>query len=452
MQESDLKSLWSSATDLLAREMTQISLNTWVLPMEPVSFEEDLLVLSVPNEFHAGYVRSFLTLIQNTFKALTSREIEVRFVVGAQEDPRKGPTGSAARSVGSHGEGTAGSGNGIGLLNPKYTFENFVVGNANRFAHAASVAVAEKPNGSNFNPLFMYGGSGLGKTHLVQAVANFIRRNSPKTRFLYVQCEQFVNEFINAISTRNYEGFRNKYRNIDVLLIDDIQFIEGKEQMQEEFFHTFNTLYESGKHIILTCDKPPQSLASLEARLRTRFSSGLIVDIQPPDYETRVVILKRQASMHRVTVPEEVFDFIATNIATNIRELEGAFNTVLAYSLLAGGITLDVARDALKDLVRPNAARKVSPAVIMDVVARFYGVTSDDLKSNRRNKEITNPRQVAMYLCRYSLDMSLPSIGAEFGNRDHSTVLHSCRKVEDELRNPQSNLTVDLAELRKRLI
>lgn len=235
-----------------------------------------------------------------------------------------------------------------------------------------------------------------------------------------------------------------------MLLIDDIQFIEGKEQMQIEFFHTFNTLYESGKNIVMTCDKPPQSLVSLEERLRTRFACGLTVDIQPPDYETRVAILKRRAQISHVTVPDEVFDYIASNIASNIRELEGAFNTVLCYSLLAGSITTGVAAEALKDIIQPLAGKKVDCGVIMDVVSRYYRVTVEDLKSNRRNKEVTGPRQIAMYLCRNLLNMTLPQIGLAFGNRDHTTVMHSCSKIAEDL-NGEKTLLKDMEEIKKRI-
>jgi chromosomal replication initiator protein len=297
----------------------------------------------------------------------------------------------------------------------------------------------------------MYGGSGLGKTHLMHAIGNRIRTLHPRTKLMFVQCEQFVNEFIFAIKENRYEDFRARYRGIDVLLIDDIQFIEGKEQMQIEFFHTFNALHENGKHIVLTCDKPPQSLASLESRLKTRFASGLIVDIQPPDYETRVAILKKRAQSNGVDVPEEVLDYISSHIASNIRELEGAFTTVLAYSLLAGGITLDVAREALKDIIQPSTMRKVTCAVVMDVVARYYGIGIEDLRSNRRSKDVSDPRQIAMYLCRNMLDMTYPQIGQEFGKRDHSTVMHAVSKVTEALASDQAGIKADLDEIRKRI-
>jgi len=336
-------------------------------------------------------------------------------------------------------------------MNPQYTFEAFVVGSGNRFAHAACVAVAEKLGGRNYNPLFLYGGSGLGKTHLMHAIGNYVTVKHPEKKVIYVQCEQFVNEFISAIKEISYDDFREKYRSADLLLIDDIQFIEGKEQMQIEFFHTFNALHESGKHIVMTCDKPPQSLASLEERLRTRFSSGLIVDIQPPDYETRVAILKRRAQQNNVNVPEDVFDYISANIATNIRELDGAFNTVLAYSLLAGSIDLEVATAALKDIIQPRPSKQLTAQMIMEIVARYYNVTVNEILSNRRSKDVTVPRQIAMYMCRFVLNMTFPKIGDVFGGKDHTTVIHACNKVSADLNAVTSSFSHDVEEIRKRL-
>lgn len=448
MEHPNVRNLWLKAVQLLEGEISEISLNTWILPMEPLSADHGVYILSVPNDFHKTFVDQYVPLIRNTLKAASSVDFEVQIVVGHPEPAVLKPSQSVRPTSTSGQEGFGPSSHS--RLNNQYTFETFVVGSGNRFAHAACVAVAEKQGGRNFNPLFLYGGSGLGKTHLMHAIGNYVCEKYPAKKIIYVQCEQFVNEFIFTIKENKYDDFRSKYRNADMLLIDDIQFIEGKEQMQIEFFHTFNALYETGKNIVMTCDKPPQSLATLEERLRTRFASGLTVDIQPPDYETRVAILKRRAQQSHASVPDDVFDYIASNVASNIRELEGAFNTVLCYSLLAGTITLEVARDSLKDLVQPTPARKISSAVIMDVVARFYRVSVDDLKSNRRNKEVTNPRQVAMYLCRNLLNMTLPQIGTEFGNRDHTTVIHACNKVSDELgKHPE--LGRDLEEIKKRI-
>lgn len=451
MDGGSLKALWSRSLALLEGEMSDISLKTWLLPLEPVSAENGEFVLAAPNDFHRTYADQYVPLIRNTLKSVSSRDFTVRIAVQAHEPPAAGAFSKGAPDAVDESADFRASPAGRAHLNPSYTFESFVVGSGNRFAHAASVAVADRPGGRNFNPLFMYGGSGLGKTHLLHAIGNRIRAQHPKAKLLFVQCEQFVNEFILAIRESKYEEFRSRYRGIDVLLIDDIQFIEGKEQMQVEFFHTFNALYDSGKHIVLTCDKPPQSLATLEVRLRTRFASGLIVDIQPPDYETRVAILKKRAQTNGVEVPDDVLDYVASHIASNIRELEGAFTTVLAYSLLAGGITLDVAREALKDLIQPVAVRKVTSSLIMDVVARYYGIGVEDFRSNRRSKEVSDPRQIAMYLCRTMLDMTYPQIGSEFGKRDHSTVMHACSKVSDGLAGDQPGLRSDVDEIRKRI-
>lgn len=447
MKQPEVGVVWKRAVALLENEMSEISLNTWIMPMEPLSADDGVFQLSVPNDFHKTFVEQYIPLIRNTLKASSSMAYDVQIVVGSpdlicqvRQDSNRG-----------FSEDTDGFGPiSKSRLNPQYTFESFVVGSGNRFAHAACVAVAEKQGGRNFNPLFLYGGSGLGKTHLMHAIGNYVMERYPSKKIIYVQCEQFVNEFIYTIKENKYDDFRQKYRNADLLLIDDIQFIEGKEQMQIEFFHTFNTLYESGKNIVMTCDKPPQSLASLEERLRTRFSCGLTVDIQPPDYETRVAILRRRAQVNHASVPDEVYDFISSNIASNIRELEGAFNTVLCYSLLAGSITIDVAREALKDLIAPMALRKLDCATIMDVVSRFYHVSIEDLKSNRRSKEVTYPRQIAMYLCRSMINMTLPQIGAEFGNRDHTTVMHSCSKVTADLATSES-MNREIAEIKKRI-
>lgn len=446
MEQSDLNQLWNKTRVLLDGEMSEISYNTWIVPMEPVSCENGVFVLTVPNDFHKSFAEQYIPLIKNTLKSIVGTEMEIRLIIAGQDPiPAMKPVMPDQDELNSNGSFRT------SRLNNQYTFESFVVGSGNRFAHAACVAVAEKQGGRNFNPLFLYGGSGLGKTHLMHAIGNYVQTKSPDKKVLYVQCEQFVNEFIFTIKENKYDDFRNKYRNADMLLIDDIQFIEGKEQMQIEFFHTFNTLYESGKHIVMTCDKPPQSLAKLEERLRTRFACGLTVDIQPPDYETRVVILKKHAQLNNSKVPEEVLDYIATNIASNIRELEGAFNTVLCYSLLAGGITLDIAKESLKDMISPATARKINSDFIMDIVSNFYNITIEDLKSKRRSIDVAIPRQVAMYLCRNMLDMTFPQIGLEFGNRDHTTVMHACSKITEELSGTNPVTVKDIESLKKRI-
>lgn len=446
MVQSDLDLLWNKTRVLLDGEMSEISYNTWIVPMEPISCDNGVMVLTVPNDFHKSFADQYIPLIRNTLKSIINIELDIRIIIAGQDPlPFIKPVVPEQEDININGYFRK------SRLNLLYTFDTFVVGSGNRFAHAACVAVAEKQGGRNFNPLFLYGGSGLGKTHLLHAIGNYVKAKYSDKKVLYVQCEHFVNEFIFTIKENKYDDFRNKYRKADILLIDDIQFIEGKDQMQIEFFHTFNTLYELGKHIVMTCDKPPQSLAKLEERLRTRFASGLTVDIQPPDYETRLVILKKRAQINNAVVPEDVLDYIATNIASNIRELEGAFNTVLCYSLLAGGITLDIAKESLKDLISPTISKKISSDFIMDIVANYYNITVDDLKSKRRSTEVAIPRQVAMYLCRKMLDMTFPQIGLEFGSRDHTTVMHSCSKINEELSGSNLNTVKDIDELKKRI-
>ena len=456
MQDTQVQSVWSKVRNVLSKEISEVSLKTWIDPMIPVYGDDKVFILSVPDAFSYSYVMQYKTLISHSFSQVLSRVIDVEIrVSGSQElldAMRRVPTGVSPQGS-SISSATFPDSSGVqySQLNPQYSFDAFVVGSGNRFAHAACVAVAEKLGGRNYNPLFLYGGSGLGKTHLMHSIGNYVTSRRKEKKVIYVQCEQFVNEFISAIKETSYDEFRDKYRSADLLLIDDIQFIEGKEQMQIEFFHTFNALHESGKHIVMTCDKPPQSLASLEERLRTRFSSGLIVDIQPPDYETRYAILQKRAQQNAVQVPEEVMDYIASNIATNIRELDGAFNTVLAYSLLAGSLDLDVAVAALKDIILPRPEKMITFQLIMEVVSRYYNISVSEILSNRRSKDIIVPRQVAMYLCRYVINMTFPKIGEVFGGKDHTTVIHACNKVSSELSSSHSELVSDIEEIKKRL-
>jgi chromosomal replication initiator protein len=454
MQNLEMQSIWQKVKDVLSKELSEVGLKTWIDPMVPVFADNKVFILSVPDAFSYSYVLQWKQLISNAFEIVCSRSIDVHINISGSQELLDSMRHFNPSSVSAQPNTTPSqTSNGItySQLNPQYSFDSFVVGSGNRFAHAACVAVAEKLGGRNYNPLFLYGGSGLGKTHLMHSIGNYVSRRRKDKKVIYVQCEQFVNEFISAIKETSYDDFRDKYRSADLLLIDDIQFIEGKEQMQIEFFHTFNALHESGKHIVMTCDKPPQSLASIEERLRTRFSSGLIVDIQPPDYETRFAILQKRAQQNNVTVPEEVMDYIAANIATNIRELDGAFNTVLAYSLLAGSIDLEVAVAALKDIILPKPAKMITPQMIMEVASRYYNITVNEILSNRRSKDIIIPRQVSMYLCRYVLNMTFPKIGEVFGGKDHTTVIHACNKVFSDVSSQNSSLNSDVEEIKKRL-
>lgn len=442
----DAQKLWqATCRDYLKAEISELTFQTWFKPAIPCFDGEKTFVLMVPNELSAEYVGKYADLIENALQLATQRRYKLSVQVGqeALAKNRKSsvdtPLMDASQAAPAQAESSAESRrqalkNGGTPLNPNYTFSNFVVGSSNNFAHAACVAVASM-QGKNYNPLFLYGGSGLGKTHLMQAIGNHVIREFPKKKVLYVQTEQFVNEFIQVIANKKYDEFRNKYRSVDLLLIDDIQFIEKKEQMQEEFFHTFNAIYESGKNIVLTCDKPPQSLQTLEERLKTRISSGLTIDIIPPNYETRMAILERLSQTHGVIWPGDVMDFVASNVISNIRELEGAFKTLLAYGMLGNPINLETAVLALKDVIQPQARQKLDSQLIMNVCANFFHVSVDDLKSRKRNKELVEPRHVAMYLCYNLINMTYADIGSDFGGKNHATVIYACDKVKEDMQN-----------------
>ena len=444
--------IWQKALAELKNETSEISYKTWIEPLKACIASDDKFFIIAPNDFHISYCEKYIPLIANTLAVLTSRNFEIKFVLSETEAKKdlnaKSFSGEAIIPVDTQIKRE--SHNNQGKLNNYYTFDNFIVGNGNRFAHAACVALSQNPKANTFNPIFLYGGSGLGKTHLMHAIGNYVNTHFPDQKILYVQTEQFVNEFIYTIQTNNYDVFRKKYRNCNLLLIDDIQFIAGKEQMQEEFFHTFNTLYEMGSNIVITCDKPPQSLLTLEERLRTRFSSGLIVDIQSPDYETRVAILRHKAKMNHHTIGEDVIEYIAENISTNIRELEGAYNTVMAYSLLAGTIDVNTAKSALKDIIQPKSVKQVTPEMIIDIVAAFYNINKRDILSSKRSKNITEPRQISMYLCREVLNLPYKRIGDSFNGKDHTTVMHACSKIEELIENDE-NIKDDIENIRKRI-
>ena len=404
-------------------------------------YKRQVLRLTVPNEFTKGILnKRYKDLVVEALKIVTSRTMEVEFLlesdVEAEENAEKdtdiiNPEDQLKGSVTVSDEMTA-------TLNPKYTFNSFVIGNSNRFAHAASLAVAESP-AKAYNPLFIYGGVGLGKTHLMHAIGHYILNENPKAKVVYVSSEKFTNELINAIKDDKNEEFRNKYRNVDVLLIDDIQFIGGKERTQEEFFHTFNALHEDNKQIILSSDRPPKEIPTLEDRLRSRFEWGLIADIQPPDFETRMAILKKKADSEKLNVANEVMVYIATKIKSNIRELEGALIRIVAYSSLTNReITVDLASEALKDIIANKGTSAVTVETIQEAIANYFNLRVDDLKSQRRLRTIAYPRQIAMYLSRKLTDMSLPKIGEEFGGRDHTTVIHAYEKISENLKTDEA--------------
>ena len=424
-------------------EITNISYSTWLEPLKPHSFKDNTVTIIVPEQTFLQYVnKKYGFLLKVTISEFLEKECEVDFKVKEQIAETEEP--SAPQLIKNNKVSVSPDVIQSANLNPKYTFDTFVVGGNNNLAHAAALAVAESP-GEIYNPLFIYGGVGLGKTHLMHAIAHFILKNNAKSKILYVTSETFTNELIDAIRNKNNittTEFREKYRNNDVLLIDDIQFIIGKESTQEEFFHTFNTLYESKKQIIISSDKPPKEIETLEERLRSRFEWGLTVDIQSPDYETRMAILRKKEEMEGYNIDNEVIKYIATNIKSNIRELEGALTKIVALSRLNKcDITLELAEEALKDIISPNAQREVTPDLIIQVVSDHFGLTPLDISSQKRNKEIVYPRQIVMYLCRDMTATPLQTIGRYLGGRDHTTIIHGAEKItgdmakDDTLRN-----------------
>lgn len=418
--------IWEKTLDLIKVELTEVSFNTWLKAIQPVSLSDDTFTFSVPDDFTKGILEArYLTLIKNALKQVSSIYYDVNLIIGSEE---KASIKAEEINKDKTEEEQPNS-----SLNPKYTFDTFVIGNSNRLAHAASVAVAESP-AKAYNPLFIYGGVGLGKTHLMHAIGHYILNQNKKTKVMYVSSETFTNELINSIRDDKNVDFRNKYRTIDVLLVDDIQFIAGKERTQEEFFHTFNALHEANKQIIISSDRPPKEIPTLEDRLRSRFEWGLIADIQPPDLETRIAILKKKAKVENLTISDNVMHLIAKKIQSNIRELEGALIRIVAYSSLTNGeINEALAEEALKDIITNIKPKIVSANTIKEAVGNYFNLKIEDFNAKKRNKSIVYPRQIAMYLCREITDLSLPKIGEEFG-RDHTTIMHAHEKISNEIK------------------
>ncbi len=425
MQKEELNELLTKAKELLREEMTPIAYSTWIRELDIESADNNNIVLVAIDPFQKESLSRYLDLIRNTFSYITNRNCEIQIILKddvAEKDLK------AAKQLSNPTTSYPST------LNPKYTFDSFVVGNNNRFAHAAALSVAEAP-ATAYNPLFIYGGVGLGKTHLMQAIANEILLNNRNAKILYVTSETFTNQLINAIKDGKNEMFRNKYRNIDVLLIDDIQFIAGKETCQEEFFHTFNTLHENGKQIIISSDKPPKDIKLLEDRLKSRFEWGLIADISNPDYETRLAILRKKAQLDNIIIDDEILSDIATKIDSNIRELEGVLNKLIANASLTGSqITIEMAEKAINDVVTKKD-KVLSLELIQETVSKYFNVTVEELKGVKRSNDVTFPRQIAMYLCRNVAQLPLTKIGEGFGKRDHTTVIHACTKIEKEIQN-----------------
>ena len=421
-------------------DLSNVSFTTWIRPLKVYDVIDDTVIILVNTNSSVEYIeKKYLLPLKVCIADTTGEEYEIRFISeddNVLEELQSKPSESMTKKRTKSAAEKAG-------LNPKYTFDTFVVGGNNNFAHAASLAVAESP-GEVYNPLFLYGGVGLGKTHLMHSIAHFILDKNPKKKVLYVTSETFTNELIEALKMGKTSGnesaiskFRDKYRNNDVLLIDDIQFIIGKESTQEEFFHTFNHLHTSGKQIIISSDKPPKDIETLEARLRTRFEWGLIADISAPNYETRMAILQKKIELDQLekyNIPKDVLKYIAENVKTNIRELEGSLNKLIALYKLnhEGEIDIPLAAEALKDIISSENKREVTPELILDIVADHFGITVADLKSNKRNADIANPRQISMYLIRTMTESSLKAIGVVLGGKDHSTIKYGIEKIAAE--------------------
>ena len=434
--ELTAEGLWSEVAGRLRGALNETTYRTWFDHVEGLDLNDDEFVLAVPNDFTRDWIEGhFIGLIRAAVGDATGQERQVQLSV-------REATGEPATPV----EADRREPLAIGL-NAKYTFDSFVIGSSNRFAHAAALAVAEAP-AQAYNPLFIYGGTGLGKTHLLQAIAQYVSEHQSELSVRYVTSETFMNDFINALRDKRIEGFKQRYRAYDLLLIDDIQFFEHKERIQEEFFHTFNSLYEAGRQIVISSDRPPRAIATLEARLRSRFEWGLITDIQAPDLETRIAILRKKVKTDVIHIPDsQLLTFIASRISTNIRELEGALTRVVAFSSLTGRpMTVELAQEVLKDVFPQGELPEVSVERIQETVIDRFGISMQELVGDRRSQSIVYPRQVAMYLCRELTDSSLPKIGKKFGGRDHTTVIHATSKIARLLQEDRSvyNLVQEL--------
>ncbi len=476
---AELSYLWEQALGEAEKVLSKPSFETWLKSTRPVALKNDTIIVEVPNDFTKDWLETrYKNLLMDVLEKVSSRSYSINFISTPfleqeelennqmeenldknfiSETRRKSTqtnwmgSSSAASSSEVHTQARSSvetasppqNSQSLLSLNPKYTFDSFVVGSCNRLAHAASLAVSEAPSKA-YNPLFVYGGVGLGKTHLMHAIGHFVKKSHLENRVFYLSTEKFTNEFINAIRDNKTVDFRNKYRNIDVLLIDDIQFLAGKEQTQEEFFHTFNALHDHNKQIVISSDRPPKDIPTLEDRLRSRFEWGLITDIHSPDLETRIAILKKKAHLEGVTLPEEVFNFIANQIETNIRELEGALIRVMAFSSLNNAsIDLSIAQEALKHILSEKK-KTVTVDKIIDSTAQYFGITSNEIQAKKRSKNVAFPRQLAMFLSRELTEHSLPKIGEEFGGKDHSTVIHAHKKISQEInRNQEIKQIVD---------
>ncbi len=430
--DNNLENIWGEVLDIIKEDLNNVSYTTWFKPIKPLELNGNTVYLQAPEEFLRNMItRRYNNLLQNSFNHILDKEVEVKILIPG-EDIEENKNQVQPKKYQPDKKENKYNHSIKSFLNPKYKFDTFIIGNSNRFAHAASLAVAESPS-SAYNPLFLYGGVGLGKTHLMHAIGHYIISNNADAKILYVTSEKFTNDLINSIKDDKNDEFRNKYRKIDVLLVDDIQFIAGKERTQEEFFHTFNTLHSANKQIIISSDRPPKEIPTLEDRLRSRFEWGLTADIQAPDLETRIAILRKKAEQENYEVQDEVMEYIATNIQSNIRKLEGALIRLYAYSSLTNkSVDLGLAEEALKHLISEDN-KEITIEDIKKVIATYFNLTLDEINSKKKPQRISFPRQIGMYLSRKHTDHSLPKIGEAFGGRDHSTVLHAYNKIEEML-------------------
>jgi chromosomal replication initiator protein len=464
----NLTQIWQAALGTVQLQTSRQDFDTWLRGTSLLALDGGLATVGTASTFHKeGLENRFMAPVRRSLGDVVGYPVQVRVVIanGQHARPEGNPLGAlppedegSYRSGGANGAGGAeravqldlASAMRTGMLNPKYTFSRFIVGSSNRLAHAACLAVADNP-GQHYNPLFLYGGVGLGKTHLLHAIGNYVLDRDPEINVLYVSSEKFTNDLINAIRRQQTEEFRMRYRNIDVLLIDDIQFIAGKDATQEEFFHTFNALHSAAKHIVISSDKPPKAILTLEERLRSRFEWGLIADVQPPDLETRTAILRAKGDQMNVFVPDEVIDFLAHKVQSNIRELEGSLNRVAAYAELHGmPIGVEVATGAMADLLGSARRRRITPDQIIAAVGDHFGVDLRVLQGRGRSRNIVVPRQVAMYLLREETECSLVDIGRLLGGRDHTTVMYGCEKIAEEI-NADNRLRNEVLAIRERL-
>ncbi|MFC4402325.1 chromosomal replication initiator protein DnaA [Gracilibacillus xinjiangensis] len=432
----NIEDLWQKTLDNIKDKVSKPSYDTWLKNTLIEQIQGDTVIISAPNEFTRDWLESkYTNIISEVLYEITGAKLAVKFIIPESSNGLETEQTQTQKKAVVPNQTNYTSPKS--MLNDKYTFETFVIGSGNRFAHAASLAVAEAP-AKAYNPLFIYGGVGLGKTHLMHAIGHYVLDHNPSAKVVYLSSEKFTNEFINSIRDNKAVNFRNKYRNVDVLLIDDIQFLAGKEQTQEEFFHTFNTLHEENKQIIISSDRPPKEIPTLEDRLRSRFEWGLITDITPPDLETRIAILRKKAKAEGLDIPNEVMLYIANQIDTNIRELEGALIRVVAYSSLTNqDIDASLAAEALKDIIPTSRPKVITIQHIQEAVGKRYNVKLEEFTAKKRTKSIAFPRQIAMYLSRELTDFSLPKIGEEFGGRDHTTVIHAHEKISKLLGTDQ---------------